>query len=64
MGAGGGLIFSESDITHIMERVLDSPVAPAESLELSGVHFGGRATGEDDFGFFGNLNRLEVMSGA
>ena len=63
-GASGGLIFSESNIANVVEGVLDRPVAPAESLELSGVHFGGGATGDEDFGVFGNANGLEMMSGA
>ena len=63
-GAGGGLIFSEGNISNVMERILDRPMAPAESLELSGVHFGGWATSDEDFGFFGNANAFEMMSGA
>jgi hypothetical protein len=63
-GSGGGQILTESNIANVVEGVLDGPVAPAESLDLSGVHFGGRATGEEDFGFFGNANGFEMMSGA
>jgi hypothetical protein len=64
LGASGGPIFSEGNISHVMERVLDRPVASAESLELSGVHFGGRTAAEDKFGLFGNADGLEMMSGA
>jgi len=63
-GLYGPFIFTERNIANVVERVLDGPVAPAESLELSGVHFGGWTTGEEDFGFFGNAKGLEMMSGA
>ena len=63
-GVSGGLIFSEGDISNVVERVFDGPVAPAERLELSGIHFKGGATAENNFGIFGNLNGLEMMSGA
>lgn len=62
--AGGRAVLAESDIAHVVERVFNRPVAPAEALELSGVHLSGRATGEGHFGFFGNLQRFEMMSGA
>jgi len=61
---GGRTVLAESDIADVMERVFDGPVVPAEGLDLSGVHLSGRATGDDDFDFFGNLQRLEMMSGA
>ena len=63
-GAGGGQILPESNIANVVERALDGPVAPAERLELGGVHFGGRATGDQDFSLLGNANGLEMMSGA
>lgn len=62
-GAGGGLILSEGHIPNVVERVLDGPMAPAEGLELSGVHFGGGATAEEDFGFLGDADGFEMMSG-
>ena len=63
-GAGGGLILSESDISNVVERVLDRPMPPAEGLDLSGAHFGGRTTAEQDFDFFANADGLEMVSGA
>jgi hypothetical protein len=63
-GVGGRAILAEGDITDVMNRIFDRPVTAAKSLDLSGVHFGGRATGEEDFHFFGDAKRLEMMSGA
>lgn len=63
-GARSGLIFAKGNISNVVERVLDCPVAPAETLELRGVHFSGRAARDEDFGFFSHGNRLEMMSGA
>ena len=39
-------------------------MAPAETLEPCGVQLGGRATGQEDFDFFGDANRMEMMGGA
>ena len=61
---GGRAIFAEGHIADVVERVLDGPMAPAEGLELSGVHLGGRAAGEEDFQLFGNANGLEMVGGA
>src|ERR1019366_1827962 len=57
-------IFAEGDVAHVMDGVFKGPMPPAEPLDLSGVHFLSRATGEGDFSLFGDANRLEVMSGA
>jgi hypothetical protein len=64
LGANGRAIFTEGDITHVVDGILDGPVAPAEGLELSGVHLSGWATGNHDFGFFSNVKGFEIMSGA
>lgn len=63
-GADGGAILAESDITDIVNGVFDGPVTAAKGLDLSGAHFGGGATGEEDFGFFGDASALEMMGGA
>lgn len=63
-GVSGGLIFSEGNISNVVKRVLDGPVTPAGGLDLRGVQLGGRAAGDEDFGFFGNGDGLEMMSGA
>jgi hypothetical protein len=63
-GVGGRAIFAKGNISDVVERVLNGPVTPAERLDLSGVHFGGRAAGEEDFNFLGNATGLEMMSGA
>ena len=63
-GAHRREIFPEGDIAHVVEGILDRPVASTESLQLSGVHLSGRATGDHDFGFLGNAKGFEVMSGA
>ena len=39
-------------------------MAAAEGLQLGRVHFTGRAAAEDDFGFFGNRDGFEMVSGA
>jgi len=63
-GAGGGQILPESNIANVVERTLNGPVASAERLDLSGVHLGGGAAGDQEFGLFGNANGFEMMSGA
>lgn len=39
-------------------------MASAETLEPSGVQLGGWAAGQEDFDFFSDANRFEMMSGA
>ena len=63
-GANGRLIFPEGDVPDVVDGIFNSPMAPAETLEPSGVQPGGRATGQEDFDFFGDANRFEMMSGA
>jgi len=63
-GSDGGPILAESNITDVVNGIFDGPVTAAKGLDLSGVHFGGWATGEEDFGFFGNAKGFEMMSGA
>jgi len=63
-GSDGGSILAESNITDVVNGIFDGPVTAAKGLDLSGVHFGGWATGEEDFGFFGNAKGFEMMSGA
>src|SRR6188768_1947328 len=63
-GAGGRAILAEGDITDVMDGIFDAPVTAAKGLDLTGVHFGGGATGEQNFGFFGNAKRLEMVGGS
>jgi len=63
-GAGGRAILAEGDIADVVDGILDAPVTPAEGLDLSGIHLGGGAAGEEDFGLFGNAKGFEMMSGA
>ena len=63
-GVGGRAILAESDIADVVDGIFDGPVTAAKGLDLSGIHFGGGATGEEDFDFFGNAKGLEMMSGA
>lgn len=63
-GPSGRAILAEGHIADVVERVFDGPVAAAKRLELSSVHFSGRAAGEEDFHFFGNVPGLEMMGGA
>lgn len=63
-GPGGRSILAEGHIADVVERVLDCPVTAAKGLDLSSVHFGGRAAGEEDFDFFGDAKGLEMMGGA
>ena len=63
-GVGGRAILAESDIADVVDGILDSPMAAAEGLDFSGIHFGGGAAGEEDFGFRSNAKGLEMMSGA
>ena len=62
--AGGRAILAEGDVADIVDGILDGPVTTAEGLDLSGIHFGGGAAGEKDFGFLGNAKGLEMVSGA
>lgn len=63
-GANGRLIFPEGDVPDVVDRIFNRPMAPAETLEPSGVQLGGRATGQEDFDFFSDANRFEMMRGA
>ncbi len=63
-GAGRGPIFTEGNIADVMDGIFDRPMTAAKGLDLRGVHFGGRAAAEDNFGLFGNAKRLEMVSGA
>ena len=46
-----------------MDR-FDGPMASTQGLQLGCVQFGGGAAAQDDFGFFGDLEGLEMMGGA
>ena len=61
-GAHSGSIFAEGHIAHVVDS-FNAPVAAPEGLQLSGVHFGSRATAQDDFGFLGDAHRFEMVSG-
>jgi len=63
-GADGGPIFAEGHVSDIVDGIFDGPVAPAGNLDLSRAQLSGRAAGEEDFGFFGHAQGLEMMSGA
>jgi len=63
VGADSRSIFAEGHIAHVVDP-FDPPMATAEGLELGGVHFGSRATAEDDLGFFGDVDRFEMVGGA
>ncbi len=45
-----------------MDGIFDGPVTAARNLDLSRAQLSGWAAGEEDFGFFGNLNGFEMMS--
>lgn len=62
-GTDRRLIFAEGDIPHVVDT-FDRPVAAPEGLQLSGVHLGGWATAEHDFGFFGDAEGFEMVSRA
>jgi hypothetical protein len=62
--AGSRAILAEGNVADVVDGILDAPVTPAEGLDLSGIHFGGGAAGEEDFRLFGNAKGLEMMSGA
>ena len=64
LGAGRRAIFAKGHVPDVMDGTFDGPVAPTGNLDLSGAQFGSRATGEEDFGFFGHAPGLEMMSGA
>lgn len=63
-GAYRRLIFAEGDITDVVDKIFNRPMAPTGDLEPSGVQLGGRAAGQEDFGFFRDANRFEMMGGA
>src|ERR1700682_48351 len=62
-GADRRGIFVERDVAHAVEA-FNSPMTAAEGLDLSGIHFRCRSATDQDFGFFGDPNRFEMMSGA
>jgi hypothetical protein len=62
--ADGGAIFPQSDITDVVDRILNAPVASPGKLDLSGAHLGGGATGQGDLEFLGHAEAFEMMSGA
>ena len=62
-GANHRSIFAEGDIAHVMDT-FDPPVAAPEGLQLSRIHLGSGTAAENDFGFFGDTDRFEMMSGA
>ncbi len=37
-GADGGTIFAKSDIAHVVDGILNAPVASPGNLDLSGAH--------------------------
>ena len=63
-GANGRLIFAEGDIADVVDGIFNGPMAPAADLEPSGVQLGGRAAGQEDFDFFRDAKRFEMMGGA
>ena len=63
-GAHRGAIFTEGDIAHVVDGILDGPVAPTGGLQLSGVQASGGATGDHEFGFLGHADRFEMVRGA
>ena len=62
-GSNRRSIFAEGDIAHIMDG-FDPPVAAPEGLQLGRIHLGCGATAEDDFGFLGDRDGFEMVSGA
>jgi len=62
-GAGGGSIFAEGDIAHVVDR-LDTPMATASGLPLRRVHLRVRATAQDQFQVLGDPDAFEMVSGA
>ena len=64
LGANGGPILAEGDVADVVKRILNGPVAAAETLDLSRAHLSGRATGDEDLGFLGHVPGLEMMGGA
>jgi hypothetical protein len=63
-GADSGAIFAEGDVTDVVDRIFNAPVTPAKGLDLSGAHFRGWTTGQEDLGFLGDAQAFEMMSGA
>jgi hypothetical protein len=62
-GTDGRSIFAEGDIAHVVDR-FDAPMAPAQALQLRGVHLRVGAAAQDDFSVFGDLEAFEIVSGA
>ena len=62
-GTDGRSIFAEGDIAHVVDR-FDAPMAPAQALQLRGVHLRVGAAAQDDFSVFGDLEAFEMVSGA
>jgi len=56
-------IFAEGDVAHMMDG-FDLPVAAPEGLQLGRIHLGRGAAAEDDFGFLGDRDGFEMVSGA
>jgi hypothetical protein len=62
-GVGRRGIFVERDVAHAV-KPFNSPMSTAGGLDLSGIHLRGRAATDQDFGFFSDPNRFEMMRGA
>jgi len=62
-GTDGRSVFAEGDIAHVVDR-FDAPMAPAQALQLRGVHLRVGAAAQDDFSVFGDLEAFEMVSGA
>lgn len=56
-------ILAEGNVAHAVGP-FDAPVAAAEGLHCRGVHLGGGATAQEEFDFFRDADRFEVMGGA
>ncbi len=62
-GAHRRSIFAEGDVAHMMDG-FDLPVAAPKGLQLGRIHQGRGAAAEDDFGFLGDRDGFEMVSGA
>ena len=62
-GAGGGSIFAEGDIAHVVDR-FDAPMAAAQGLQLRRVHLRVAAAAQEDFAVFGDPEAFEMVSRA
>ncbi len=63
-GADGGAIFTKSHVAHVMDGILNAPMASTGTLDLSGAQSRGRPTGQEDLGFLGHVHAFEMMSSA